>query len=684
MQEESISGKVLGDARSEGAGSDGGGREVRALSRFLGRIEEIIGDLSGVIGDREQDFLDLGGGLMEFTSSVGQLSEKAARLAEMTAGNEIEAGIAGLNSQLNKLSEVCSLDSTESSLEELRSIGMVIGDLNGHVASFGRMVKKLSMLGISTRIESARLGSRGLGFATLADDVEKLAGKIVSNSEVITSKVGSLSGLIDSATQRTGELVAMQGACSEKIVSDLGHGLDSLKGMTDRSEKAAAGMSSRLAAIHASVSESVASMQFHDIVRQQVEHVEEAFEDVRRMITASDLLDAPGEGEMEGDRLLAAESDAGKARELLGWLQDVGDLQASQLDHAVSRFSEAVQNLIENMKAIGDNVMSIGEEMAGVLTDEREGEPVLERIESSAAEVTASMRAFTVQGEEISGLMAGVAETIGEMAEFVEGIEEVGAEIELISLNASIKAAHTGDEGKALGVLAASIQRLSMDAMDITREVSEELRRITEGSRRLEAQAADYVKTEDLEKLVARQEETTAGLKELNGQVVDLFEEVSGESRKLGSQMLELAEGTDIHRTVGADLGAVRENVSRLILDAEEVAPHADEQARSERLKELLGRYTMEAERLVHEAAAAVKPVKTELPAENEIELFDNGDSSGDVELFGGESDAQEADSDKGEIELFDDSMQAEGETQESPAADEREKEEEWDNVELF
>ena len=684
MQEESISGKVLGDAGSEGAGSEGGGREVRALSRFLGRIEEIIGDLSGVIGDREQDFLDLGGGLMEFTSSVGQLSEKAARLAEMTAGNEIEAGIAGLNSQLNELSEVCSLDSTESSLEELRSIGMVIGDLNGHVASFGRMVKKLSMLGISTRIESARLGSRGLGFATLADDVEKLAGKIVSNSEVITSKVGSLSGLIDSATQRTGELVAMQGACSEKIVSDLGHGLDSLKGMTDRSEKAAAGMSSRLAAIHASVSESVASMQFHDIVRQQVEHVEEAFEDVRRMITASDLLDAPGEGEMEGDRLLAAESDAGKARELLGWLQDVGDLQASQLDHAVSRFSEAVQNLIENMKAIGDNVMSIGEEMAGVLTDEREGEPVLERIESSAAEVTASMRAFTVQGEEISGLMAGVAETIGEMAEFVEGIEEVGAEIELISLNASIKAAHTGDEGKALGVLAASIQRLSMDAMDITREVSEELRRITEGSRRLEAQAADYVKTEDLEKLVARQEETTAGLKELNGQVVDLFEEVSGESRKLGSQMLELAEGTDIHRTVGADLGAVREKVSRLILDAEEVAPHADEQARSERLKELLGRYTMEAERLVHEAAAAVKPVKTELPAENEIELFDNGDSSGDVELFGGESDAQEADSDKGEIELFDDSMQAEGETQESPAADEREKEEEWDNVELF
>jgi methyl-accepting chemotaxis protein len=35
------------------------------------------------------------------------------------------------------------------------------------------------MLGISTRIESARLGDQGLGFSTLADDVEALAGKIV-------------------------------------------------------------------------------------------------------------------------------------------------------------------------------------------------------------------------------------------------------------------------------------------------------------------------------------------------------------------------------------------------------------------------------------------------------------------------------------------------------------------------
>jgi hypothetical protein len=263
------------------------------------------------------------------------------------------------------------------------------------------------------------------------------------------------------------------------------------------------------------------------------------------------------------------------------------------------------------------------------------------------------MRDFTAMGEEISVLMSTVAETIKEMSIFLSGIEEVGAEIELISLNASVKAAHTGEDGKALGVLAQSIQRLSMDAMDQTKRVSEVLLKITECSKRLEENSSEYVAGKDLEELVVRQESTTVSLRALNERVDNLFAEVSRESRELGQDILQVADGTRIQEKVCADLDMVSGQVDDLIRQALEAVPDMDEAGRSERLKELLGRYTMEAERMVHLAESSELPAAIEIAQENEAELFDGGadedasDEDDGVELF------DDVDDDGG-VELFD------------------------------
>jgi methyl-accepting chemotaxis protein len=418
-----------------------------------------------------------------------------------------------------------------------------------------------------------------------------------------------------------------------------------------------------------------------------VEHVEESFVDAREMIVSSGMVRSGADNDHVEEDFLAAESRTEKARELIGWLHDVSGLQKSQLDNAAKRFNEAVENLISSMAGIGENVQLIGTEMGEVLSDEQEGGSVLDRIDEGASEIVGSMREFTSQGEEISELMGTVAETIKEMSEFVSDIEEVGSEIELISLNASVKAAHTGEEGKALGVLASSIQHLSTDAMDLTGKVTEVLREITAGSRRLEERAAEYVVSQDLEKLVSSQEETTSRLKALNADVVALFEEVSGESRELGTDIRELAEQTDIHHVVEEDLREISGKALQLIREAEQVVPDMEDAARSERLKELLGRYTMEAERLIHEAASSVRQVIAE-PDEGFEEPAVAADDSGEIELFDDEPEQEGAEDG---VELFDDGVELFGEEEgeererEEALADERaEQEEEWDNVELF
>ena len=87
---------------------------------------------------------------------------------------------------------------------------------------------------------------------------------------------------------------------------------------------------------------------------------------------------------------------------------------------------------------------AIGEAIAGVAGSDAADSPLV-RLESGVATVKAELGDFATQGESLGGIMDSVAETISGMAGAAEAIEEVGSEIELIAINASIKAAHTGE-----------------------------------------------------------------------------------------------------------------------------------------------------------------------------------------------------------------------------------------------
>lgn len=665
-----------------------------SLHHAYERMDRMAQLIRGRLHEREDDFLALGARFMEFSSASRLLSKKASDLAELTTGGAIEQGIEQLSGELNDMTSACDFTTSEASLSELKGLLSVIAELMEHVESFGRVVRSLQMLGISTRIESARLGSRGLGFATLADDVEKLAHMIVAKSSSIMEKSKSLHGMIQSVHQRTQELTHTQRGCSDRIMTEVGGNLDSLLSMAERSKQVIGDLSVQTAEISRNISEVVASMQFHDIVRQQVEHVDEALQDMMGMIKAHPVdvcseadadsgsgepdeagaVDAIGADAETGDA--AAETgDAGDGREpdaepelepdmcaaareaddreLVGWIADVTAIQVSQLDHSANRLEEAVAGIKGSLMGIAATVQGMGEDVAGIIeTDDADDDSVLDRIAEGSASVIASMREFTDKAAEIGGLMATVAGTVSEIAAFVDDIEDVGSEIELIALNAAIKAAHTGDEGRALGVLAGAIQHLSTDARGHTHVVSDMLRRIADAAASLESNASQYTETGQLKAMAVRQEELMDRLRQVNATFQSLFGEVGQESEALGLALEELAGGITLDQDVCPGLNEARKELDELVRLAREAVPEADDVGRPERLRELLARYTMEAERMVHETAFGSAAMADD--GGDEVDLFgDDGDDDG-VELFGGD------DGDDG-VELFGDDDGADG-----------------------
>jgi len=572
--------------------------------------------LSGVVGARENDFLTLGAGLHDFHGQSLELADLATELAELTSGETMTSALDNLSGELGNMTNLCELSGNEQSIEELKAVNSIIDELEAIIVEFGRIVKKLSMLGISTRIESARLGSKGMGFSTLADDVEKLANNIVNYSGSIVENAKALNGYVETASVRTRGIIETQKACSVNILQNLNSNIESLSRMTSHSSELSKRISEKTKSISDNISQAVLSMQFHDIVRQQVEHVEQAVHDMKDIL--DEKKDAFSPPLLDSDAI-----------ETVAWTGDVLQLQCSQLDHSRDRFVEAVDSMLRNLQGISENILDISEDIRSLMSAEggEEGS-ALTGVERGIGDVSASLQEFAAEGEELGKLMASVADTIAIMSSFVVEIEEVGAEIELIAINASIKAAHTGEEGAALGVLASAIQGLSVEARKQTDAVTRILNNISASANVLQENASGYYDQSQVEAILANLEGIVKNIQTVDRNSREKFRSLRDRSDNLGKSIRELTRRIDFHTDVAGKLDEIRGFLDEARGLAQEVVPLEKDHNRSERLQKLYERYTMETERDVHEAAFGEKsPGGAGRLAESEIELFDDSES---------------------------------------------------------
>jgi methyl-accepting chemotaxis protein len=584
-------------------------------------MQSVKRSLAGVVASRERDFLSLGERLHQLRDRSEELAERSSELAAMTSGQSMNDLLGKLSGEFEQMTDVCGMGNSRESLEELGSVRSIVADLEKISSEFGRIVKRLSMLGISTRIESARLGSKGLGFSTLSDDVEKLAITIVGYATQISERNRALRGFVDEAETKTRTVVENQERCSLTVFGGLKENIEALSRLATASAALSEAVSVKTRGIAENVSSAVLSMQFHDIVRQQVEHVEQAMDDVVQVATnrktdADDPEAAAGYGE--------------NALEIVAWVRDVLDLQCSQLTNARGRFEDAVVTLVENLRDIARGILGIGDEIQET-AQESQGGADLHRVVEDVGRVKDALRGFAAKGEELAGIMSAVAVTISEMSGYVGKIEDVGSEIELIAINASIKAAHTGEEGAALGVLASAIQGLSVEARRQTDEVTRILRDVAKSSNILQDNASISYDLSQVEEVSANLDGLLDRIAEIDRRRAAMFAEIGSKSAELGQAVQGLAAGVHFHEEVGELLESARRKLEDFCATTRAVAPPEKDARRPERLRELFSRYTMEAERDVHESVFGGGAAKAEVrPA-----AAGGDDGLGDnVELF--------------------------------------------------
>lgn len=561
------------------------------LASWRGIIAPAIETLRLMAGATEDEFLQIGSQLQSFYQRSVDITGMAGQLVDIVSGERLQLLIGRLRQMMADMEEYLSSARSRSgeSFKTLEQVQTLLEQLTAPLEGFQKMNKTLRMLSISTKIESSRLGELGSGFVNLAMDVEKLSHQVNEKSASILNHRQLLATTIASNLKSVHASEASQDAEIRGALSRTATSLQELIDVTDRCSSFGSMISEVSGDVSSNISEVVSSQQTHDITRQQVEHVVEALEKLSASLTAAES------GTMEGDAGRSLVIEAG----------DVCELQEAQLRFATSELYTAVCTIIDNLRDVASKQSSMAHASLSVAGAADSGSgSFVDELRQGMSSITSVLIGCAKSDQEISVTMQNVATTIQQITGFVEDIEYIGSEIDLIALNSQVKAAHTGREGAALGVLAEAIKRLSDEAVRQTEAVASTLTVIHTTTEHLTADS--FAGESGSGGLIAAMESELTGIIQtlavMNDELFSLLAGLDENVQSLTADVESATSGIDVHERIKGMADGVLADLERIVEEARSIEPASSQFKQN--LRHMEERYTMESERHIHEAIA--------------------------------------------------------------------------------
>ena len=567
------------------------GAAVRESSAAL---TESIAELQSLNGRTEDDFLAVGAKLEEFLGTARRISADMAALAQLISAESGQSASEVLHHVLERSKR--SEKRAQSGDLALAAADEAIRRIQRTFGGFGDTVAMFHVLASLTRIETARLGSAGADFGNLAEEVRSLTSRIESSGQGIVEASADLNNRMQAAIARAASLRARELKELPGLIGEVRDGLASLAERHARAREASSCRSSEYAEVSAAIGDLITSIQFHDVTRQQIEHVVEALGSVNT-------------------------GEAANASAILM-------LQSSQLAYTQQVFLAAVERIeraLEEIAARVDAMSEASRTLLGVSNNERDS--FFLRMERRFAAILQILEASERTVQETRTTLADLNETATRIRVSAGQVRDVEIRIRRLALNATIRAAEIGTAGNALAVLAEVMHRLAVDSGTMADQVTEGLDAVC----RAEGAPGEGERSAVQTGLDSLRSDLRESISELHSSSESSFSRLS-EIVALSEKLHDGIQSVRSDFSAGALFSETFQRVQTVLHEAGRVAGRS--QSGEQDLGRLARNYTMQAERDVHESVAAglaAPAVPVLHGADAVVEKEDLGDN---VELF--------------------------------------------------
>ena len=246
----------------------------RTPNELIIGLNDLAKKLEMLNADTEGDFLAIGDNLQDFSRRAREISETSAAAAGLMTGVEINNAIDKLSRMFARIGDLGG--ECECRTDALKQIMAILNGVEQSMSGFMKIVKTLLMLGVFTRVESAHAGIIGEDFSALANQVNELAKDIEAKSNKILSQSQSLASLVRHSLTNASTIKELQQDQIHRMIQNTTTSLNALKEKNSRSSALASHIADKYKQIYHNIDQIVTLLQFHDITRQQIDHVKEA------------------------------------------------------------------------------------------------------------------------------------------------------------------------------------------------------------------------------------------------------------------------------------------------------------------------------------------------------------------------------------------------------------------------
>ncbi len=581
----------------------------------------------------EDDFLRLGRELEAIYADVNDLVAETLTTIRRTAGNDAgaeESVLVKIDGLVRRSLEDLNRRRGQVSgrLERIDAVGKRLKGLDRLCSAMERLAMNLRVVGFNIRVESARSTDSQDMFGVVSERINRLSDNVGRNAGQIREDVR------DAADRQlaAGEgislgLKRLDGLASGASAAVSGSVRD-IQTLMSGALSAIEGAETHLIAISRQIGEVVAGIQIHDSMSQRISHINKALEDAAALCAP----DAGGElirhGEVDERRFTAAHS--------------IIELQIAQLRRIISDIEtghDATQTAFdlirEEIQGLAASLLDLKTDTAGDLSGEEAARDPFESLRTDLL----GLRDLMTEASDLVDRIQETADAAVATTERLEGhmteVDGIGFEIRMIALNAIIKAAHLGETGSALEVVAQEVNILS----DETNRFVDRVKGVLDG-------VVKQVRELDVNGTGKEEERAAGGAADLASGIAEVaaaYDRFRDASARILGRAGELE--SEIARTL-SDLGflpSLCHELSKLLERMEEIAamlrPRIREDLRSsvDEVNRLTERYTMRLERGVHRQLledAGPSPPDPERPPEERKKSPETDELGDNVELF--------------------------------------------------
>jgi len=358
-----------------------------------------------------KDFLTLNNNLKENYKLAEKISGNAKQLFEILAGKDrnyllkkLETFHIGLKFQIEGF-----VDSVQRGSKILENIQGALTSMFIPIKNFNQNLMTLNFLLANLKLNLTYVNHED----TVISKSDELILKIKSIKEeydIFDNKVNKIKVLSSSMQEFFTQLKERQSITIENILEQIQSSVTILTGKYQEASIQMPLLTKKSEDYFANVGKIITNLQFHDIIRQKMEHVQNTHKEIIDELNAFDFKD----------------TNASLAEHTSKFLQikDIAGVQVAQLIHTNQEYQDAIEKITVNFLEIGDDMKSVAE-MCTVFSGQHHGRGIshFREIESNLEKTVELINKFGSDGEIFSNRVKSIVESIILLKQEINTIE---------------------------------------------------------------------------------------------------------------------------------------------------------------------------------------------------------------------------------------------------------------------